>query len=59
MDLNSKDGQIYSEKLNVLLCVRGNLFEPVISSIYSTSTRQIPITSLDLWRYINQHDDKT
>jgi len=31
----------------------GNVYEPVISSIYSTSTRRIPFTSLQLHRYVH------
>jgi hypothetical protein len=43
----------------MLIGVEKILFGPVISSIYSTSKRQIPITSLRHQWYINQHDDKT
>ena len=43
----------------MLIRVRENLSELVISSTYSISKRQIPITSLELYRYINLRVDKT
>jgi hypothetical protein len=47
MYLNSKDSNKTLE-IKHSIKGRGNLFEPVISSIYSTSKRQNPITNLEI-----------